>query len=463
MNNISLHKKHKRLNLIDLKRHYPEEFGRFIMALKHLEESDDWYRICGIHGNTFKPNDPEVLCPTDPKIVKVVSETGEPVYCKHKVSSFIAWHTPYIYQFELLLNKYNQSKNKSYITLPYLDLTRFNDDFSFINEPKIVILYNDHKMIIDNPLAFAYWYNNGIKTKTIREGYLNARTKVERKQLETIKKQLNNVLYANTYEEFSSESVTFKKENRITQFVPLETPHNSLHDVIGGDNGNMSEISISAFDPLFWLHHCNMDRHYYNWLYYNTNHFKKSIYPEKMSEINYNHTQAPFFKPNIYDTNYNEYKYGWKNASSEYMLLKDFLEVEKLPYTYDIIHPNSYQEVNSFIELIDIPIPMETITVYVYIQPKNETLDKENHFAGSATWFGLNRTETYCERCQITRTNIKIDIDEYLKENKIYKNNINEYNIIIEGKGRLIKIENEYNKYNLSEIIKDGSYKLIIN
>jgi hypothetical protein len=140
MNNISLHNKHKRLNLVDLKRHYPEEFGRFIMALKNLEDSDDWYRICGIHGNTFKPNDPEVLCPTDPKIVKVISETGEPVYCKHKVASFIAWHTPYIYQFELLLNKYNYSKNKGYITLPYLDLTKFNDDFSFINEPKIVIL-----------------------------------------------------------------------------------------------------------------------------------------------------------------------------------------------------------------------------------------------------------------------------------------------------------------------------------
>ena len=58
-------KPHVRENIITLKEEYPHEFGNFIMALKNLEDSDDWPRICGIHGNTFKPNDPCVLCPTD--------------------------------------------------------------------------------------------------------------------------------------------------------------------------------------------------------------------------------------------------------------------------------------------------------------------------------------------------------------------------------------------------------------
>ena len=64
---------------------------------------------------------------------------------------------------------------------------------------------------------------------------------------------------------------------------------------IGGDGGNMGDISISAFDPLFWLHHCNMDRHFYTWLYNNTEHFSDSIYPEKIGEELYESTQAPFF------------------------------------------------------------------------------------------------------------------------------------------------------------------------
>ena len=455
----SLHNKAKRLNIIDLKRNHPEDFGRFVMALKNLEDSDDWYRICGIHGDTFKPNDPKVLCPTDPNIVKVLAETGEPVYCKHSVPSFIAWHVPYIYQFELLLNKYNHSHNKKYIALPYLDLTNYNSDFSFLNDPKITITYDDKKMIIDNPLASAYYYVDGIKTKITRGGYLTPTDKSQLTELKTIKKQLNNTLYATFYEKFSSQLVYYEKLDQITKYVPLETPHNTLHDVIGGDSGNMSDISISAFDPIFWLHHCNMDRHFYTWLYENTDHFNHSIYPEKISELVYNSTQAPFFKPKFYDVDFNNYKYGWENSSKEFMLLKDTLNVRDLPYTYDIIQPTPYKEVKSFIELIDIPIPIETTKISVYIFPKNEKLNKNIHFAGSGIWLGLNRTEKFCERCQVARTNIKIDLDEYVNENNITKDNLDNYNIVVEGIGRLIKKESAY---SLEELIKDGSYAIVI-
>jgi hypothetical protein len=55
-------KKHVRENIVTLKEYKPYEFGKFIMALKNLEDSDDWYRICGIHGNTFKPNDQKEFC-----------------------------------------------------------------------------------------------------------------------------------------------------------------------------------------------------------------------------------------------------------------------------------------------------------------------------------------------------------------------------------------------------------------
>ena len=110
-----------RRNIVDLRRNYPEEFGRFIKALSALQKSNDWSRICGIHGNTFKPEDPGVLCPTDPEIVQRIGNTkDEPFYCAHSETKFIAWHTPYVYQFELLLNKYNYSPGNEHIALPYL-------------------------------------------------------------------------------------------------------------------------------------------------------------------------------------------------------------------------------------------------------------------------------------------------------------------------------------------------------
>jgi hypothetical protein len=453
---------YKRLNIIDLKNNHPEKFGRFVMALKNFEESDDWYRICGIHGNTFKPNDPYVLCPTDPDVVKQLAETGETMYCKHSVYSFIAWHTPYMYQYELLLNKYNKSKNDDYITLPYIDLTDFSSDFTFMNDPNIDIIYDKRHITIDNPLASAYYYPNGVKTKTFRQGFLSPSTPIEKKQLDTIRKQLNNVLYATTYEMFSSKPVSYVKKNEITSYVPLETPHNQLHNIIGGVNGTMADVTIAAFDPIFWMHHCNMDRHFYTWLYNNTNKFKDSLSPDKMTDNTYEKSLAPFSTRYPFSTDSFSYDYGWKNNSLTFMSIKDMLNFKKYPYYYDIIIPKPEEKVKSFIELIDIPIPNVSVVIYAYLHLKTEVLNKNLNFAGSTSWFGLNRNEKSCERCNITRTNIKIDIDEYVYENKITNNNIKDYNLVIEGEGRLLSKFNLLNIINDIDLIKDGSFKIII-
>lgn len=57
------------------------------------------------------------------------------------------------------------------------------------------------------------------------------------------RKSLTNALFtANSYNAFSFD---------------LEDIHNLVHVLIGGD---MVDIAVSAFDPIFWLHHCNVDR-----------------------------------------------------------------------------------------------------------------------------------------------------------------------------------------------------------
>lgn len=443
----------KRLNIIDLKTNHPERFGVFVMALRNLIDSHDWPRICGIHGNTFKPDDKGVLCPTNPEIVTILGETGEPFYCKHSVYSFIAWHTPYIYQFELLLNKYNKSTNESYVTLPYLDLTDFSVDFTFMNDPEITIFYNKRQITIENPLAGAYYYVNGVKTKTTRTGFLSPRTPNERMQLRTIKKQLNNTLYATNYERFSSVPVHHKPSHIVVDYVPLETPHNQLHDIIGGDTGNMSDVSVAAFDPIFWLHHANMDRHFYTWLHNKTNNFKDSIYPDKILKANYEATFAPFFKKYVYNTDWEIYKYGWQNSQLEFLRLKDTLQFNKYPYHYDLIQPTPEVPLTAFIELMDIPIPRQSVSIFAYLSPKDALLNRAIHFAGAASWFGINRNVKYCKRCEVTRTNLKIDIQEYVEKNNITNDNINNYNLTFES---------NIDKLKGDTLIQDGSYQIIL-
>jgi len=50
------------------------------------------------------------------------------------------------------------------------------------------------------------------------------------------------------------------------QFGDLEgKPHNNVHGIVGGDNGNMSRVAVAALDPIFWLHHGNVDRIWSEW------------------------------------------------------------------------------------------------------------------------------------------------------------------------------------------------------
>jgi tyrosinase len=61
--------------------------------------------------------------------------------------------------------------------------------------------------------------------------------------------------------------------------VPLESPHNHIHLAVGGfdvpgqgdfspiagANGDMGENDTAAMDPLFFFHHCNIDRVFWLW------------------------------------------------------------------------------------------------------------------------------------------------------------------------------------------------------
>lgn len=55
-----------------------------------------------------------------------------------------------------------------------------------------------------------------------------------------------------------------------TQIGLLEQrPHNDIHLAVGGvinsSNGAMAEITTAAFDPVFWVHHANIDRMWAAW------------------------------------------------------------------------------------------------------------------------------------------------------------------------------------------------------
>ena len=43
------------------------------------------------------------------------------------------------------------------------------------------------------------------------------------------------------------------------------TPHNVVHDAVGGNGGLMADPDAAAADPIFWIHHANIDRLWFIW------------------------------------------------------------------------------------------------------------------------------------------------------------------------------------------------------
>ena len=45
-----------------------------------------------------------------------------------------------------------------------------------------------------------------------------------------------------------------------------QVPHNQVHSKLGGATGFMGGFSTAPLDPIFWLHHCNIDRLWEAWI-----------------------------------------------------------------------------------------------------------------------------------------------------------------------------------------------------
>jgi tyrosinase len=137
--------------------------------------------------------------------------------CPHGIAYFLAWHRGFLYYFERQLRAIS---GDSGLVLPYWD---------YYTNPAIPAEFLSPTS--NNPL----W----------------------------VSRVNTNVRNALTLAPFASSVVNFPR-NWSNPFEPnLENaPHNPVHDIIGGAMPTMR----SPTDPLFWLHHANIDRLWVAWV-----------------------------------------------------------------------------------------------------------------------------------------------------------------------------------------------------
>ena len=138
-------------------------------------------------------------------------------FCPHGKAYFLAWHRGFLYNFE------NQLRLVS-------------------GDPTLVLPYWNY---YDNP--------------SLPDDFLDPTSPLYRSD-----RKGTNVGSGLTLDAFADTLTAFQR-GKPNAFEPVvePRPHNNVHNLIGGA---MSSIAISPRDPIFWVHHANIDRLWVAWL-----------------------------------------------------------------------------------------------------------------------------------------------------------------------------------------------------
>jgi tyrosinase len=155
-----------------------------------------------------------------------------PISCTHHTELFLPWHRAYLYLFEKALQERVPG-----VTLPWWDWTANHAE-------GIPDAYSRRRAggkknpLFDSPIQPS-GRENPRQARTVREpgppGALPSAGEVE---------------------------AVLENRDFFTFQTQLESIHDGVHVWVGG---TMGDIATAAYDPLFWAHHCMIDRLWYLW------------------------------------------------------------------------------------------------------------------------------------------------------------------------------------------------------
>ncbi|KAH7311251.1 hypothetical protein B0I35DRAFT_481241 [Stachybotrys elegans] len=289
----------------------PEGFS-FKPGEKQLDLRMSWFQLAGIHGLPLSPWDGE-------------GERG--YYCTHAKPNFGTWHRPYLAMMEQTLFRQvaNVAKRFSESDIPdgqkkkYLAAAQQSFVFRVSNPkdgtttapydwgapqiftlPEVMVRRLPDNELVPMPNPFFQFQFNSEQFKmvsetegfpaelrsveeTIRHGGSDAHAtkrmndllnSVREDQIRLCLNIIGDQVYRN-FRTFSTNAVFLDPKEQPTEKLKepsgsIEHLHNTYHGTIGGlpnmgPRGHMSFIEMAAFDPIFWIHHCQIDRLFAIW------------------------------------------------------------------------------------------------------------------------------------------------------------------------------------------------------
>ncbi|MFL6197069.1 MAG: tyrosinase family protein [Thermoanaerobaculia bacterium] len=165
--------------------------------------------------------------------------------CQHGTYFFLSWHRMYLYYFEKILRKASGDAN---FALPFWDYT----------DPAQRAIPAPFRTPTSGNSLFVAERAPGINTGSL------------------VPASATSFSQAMTFTNFTSPNGSpLSFGGQLVSgpihfggvFGQLESqPHNIIHVLVGGNTGWMSDPNLAARDPIFWLHHSNIDRLWSHWI-----------------------------------------------------------------------------------------------------------------------------------------------------------------------------------------------------
>ncbi|EXJ78291.1 hypothetical protein A1O3_09452 [Capronia epimyces CBS 606.96] len=255
-----------------------------LIAFQSANQSDplSYFQISGIHGFPRIPWD------------GVVGTGSYPGFCTHAATPFPTWHRPYMALFEQVLWMHAQDIAATFpsdqrseyqnaalsLRVPYWDWAINPALPDVVTQTQLSINTPNGRATVDNPL-YSYVFQsdaagNGFPSSDPMANFAETVRWWSTSAQASNQTAANAALMANAPTILSLTYQLFTTVTNYTYFsctwpggqggVPnnIEAIHNSIHNSVGG-YGHMQFPEVAGFDPVFWLHHANVDRLFAMW------------------------------------------------------------------------------------------------------------------------------------------------------------------------------------------------------
>ncbi|KAF2705592.1 Di-copper centre-containing protein [Pleomassaria siparia CBS 279.74] len=279
-----------RLEIRDLQKN-ADQWNLYLLGMERFKAKDktdslSYYQVAGIHGRPYVTwnNFPTPL----------LNVAG---FCPHACVLFGTWHRPYLAIYEQALYQSvlevidtfpaaQQSRWKEAartLRIPYWDWAKAPPSGqtnvpAAIRDQTVTVTKPSGQVTIANPLYSYTWGTSlpaemgggpyGNSPTTLRRPVSNP-TRSNNNEMNTKMNALRISLRDRVYGLFMSGAswgaastsaigVRLSSTNSVDSF---ESVHDVIHNTAGGESGgHMYYLDYSSFDPIFWLHHTNIDR-----------------------------------------------------------------------------------------------------------------------------------------------------------------------------------------------------------